>query len=214
MSAFGNRVKFALAGEILEIANPLLPGRPHEELIRHAELGSVGRVLELCAGTGYASRLLVGRHPEVRAVGVDLSSEMIAVGRRKLSRAEITNVTLVQGDIAALPYPDNSFDTVMSVFGLHEVPTAVRANAIRESARVLGPGGRIVIVDLDRPASIGLLMDAYLLALEPRHAREVCGNGLVDLLTNSGFSIDIHKPANPFRMTQTIVATVGAALDD
>ncbi|MBF6333012.1 methyltransferase domain-containing protein [Nocardia transvalensis] len=113
-----------------------------------------------------------------------------------------------------MPYPDNSFDTVMSVFGLHEVPTALRANAIRKSARVLGPGGRIVIVDLDRPALTGLLMDAYLLALEPRHAREVCGNGLVDLLTDSGFTIDIHQRSNRFRMTQTIVATVGMALTD
>lgn len=208
MSTLRNRVKFALAGEVLEAANPLLPGRPHEELVRHVARGRCDRVLELCAGTGYASRLLAQRRPGARAVGVDISPEMIAVGARKLSSAGVTNVELTQGDIAALPYPDDSFDVVMAAFGLHEVPTEVRRAAIGESARVLAPGGRLVAVDLDRPALTGLAVDAYLLVMEPRHAREVCGDGLVNLLRANGFRIDHHERATALRPTQTLVAAL------
>ncbi|MBF6212673.1 methyltransferase domain-containing protein [Nocardia puris] len=161
---------------------------------------------ELCAGTGYASRLPARRRPGAHAVGVDISPEMIAVGLRKLSSAGITTVDLVRGDVAALPYPDNSFDVVMAAFGLHEVPTEVRRAAIRESARVLTPGGRFVAVDLDRPALTGLAVDAYLLVMEPGHAREVCGDGLVNLLRANGFRIDHHDPATAARPTRTVVA--------
>lgn len=211
MPGLGNRLKFALAGEVLETVNPLLPGRPHDALIRLVERGHVEHVLELCAGTGYASRLLADRRPEIQATAVDLSPEMIAVGRRKVASQGIVNLTLAEGDIADLPYPDDSFDTVMSVFGLHEVPTAVRDSAIRESARVLVPGGRIVIIDLDRPVLTGLLMDAYLLVMEPQHARAVCGRGLVELLAKSGFTISHHDPAGSLGMTQSIIATLEAA---
>ena len=115
---------------------------------------------------------------------------------------------MIEGDASALPFPDNSFDTVMAVFGLHEVPTAVRLDAVRESARVLAPGGRFVIVDLDRPPLTGLFIDAYFLVMEPAHAREVCGTGLTDLLSTNGFTIDHHESATPWNATQTIVATV------
>ena len=202
-----NRLKFALAGNVLETVNPYLPTRPHAELVRHVGAGHVGRVLELCAGTGYAARLLALAHPEAEVVGLDISAEMIAVGRRKLAARGPANVRLVVGDAGELPYPEDSFDTVMSVFGLHEVPTAVRVAAVREAARVLVPGGRIVVVDLDRPTTAGPLVDAYLRVMEPRHAREVCGRGLVELLTAHDFTITHHDPASAWRPTQTVIAT-------
>ncbi|MGX1810481.1 class I SAM-dependent methyltransferase [Nocardia sp. NPDC055321] len=206
-----NRLKFAVASDLLEVVNPYIPGKPHEKLVRQVGNGRVGRVLELCAGTGYASRLLAGRHPEAEVVGLDLSREMIAVGNRKLAARGPANVRLVEGDAGSLPFEDNTFDTVMAVFGLHEVPTTVRHAAVRESARVLGPGGRIVVVDLDKSPRSGALLDAYLRVAEPRHAREICGSGLVNLLSDNGFTVDHHAPAEGWGATQTVVATVRPA---
>lgn len=210
LAVLSNRVKFALAGDVLELANPHIPGHPHQRLVEAVlSAGTVHRVLELCAGTGYASRLLAQASPETEVVGVDLSAEMIAVGERKLRASGVTNVSLQVGDISQLPFPDGSFDAVMAVFALHEVPTQVRRVALAESARVLRPSGVFATVDLDRPpAPVGPVTDAYFATMEPAHAKGVCGQGLSRMLEESGFSIDIHTRANGFGMTQTLIATI------
>jgi demethylmenaquinone methyltransferase/2-methoxy-6-polyprenyl-1,4-benzoquinol methylase len=202
-----NRIKFALAGDALELVNPWIPGGPHAELVRRAAQGPISAALELCAGTGYASRLLASAHPLARVYALDSSPEMLAVGRRKLAGAGLDNVTLVHGDAADLQFADASLDVVMSVFGMHELPTPVRRRAVTECARVLRPGGRFVAVDVDRPRGPGgLVVDAYLRAAEPRDARDVLGAGLADLLTEAGFTIDDWSPATGVRPTQAITA--------
>jgi len=202
-----NRVKFALAGDVLEWANPLIPGHPHGELVRLAGVDPIGSALELCAGTGYAARLLARAHPETRVYGLDISPEMVAVGRRKLAGEKLDNVELITGDAGALCFPDRSLDLVMSVFGLHELPTEVRRRAVAESARVLRPGGRFITLDMDKPSGPGgLIFEAYLAVAEPRHARGVIGNGLTDLLTEVGFAIDSSTPASVWRPLQAITA--------
>lgn len=207
-ASWGNRIKFALAGDLLEAVNPHLPGRPHRRVAESvADAGCAGKVLELCAGTGYASRLLARECPEANVVGVDLSPEMVAVGTRKLQAAGTTNVSLRVGDVSDLPFADNSFDAVISIFGLHEVPEATRRSAISESSRVLRPGGLFVTIDLDRPpAPMGLLADVYFATMEPRHAKQVCGEGITTLLRENGYAIDRHTPAHSLGMTQTVLA--------
>lgn len=208
-ASWSNRIKFALAGEVLEAANPLLPGRPHRRVVDMvADSGSSLDVLELCAGTGFASRLLSQLRPTDSIVGVDISPEMIKVGRKKLRAAGASNVTLTVGDVSELPFPDASFDAVMSVFGLHEVPEPARSSAIAESMRVLRPGGLFATVDLDQPPfPANLLSSAYLTVMEPRHAKGVCGVGLSRSLTSAGFRIQRHRPARGFGMAQTLLAT-------
>jgi len=202
-----NRIKFALAGNAFELVNPLIPGGPHAEVVRRAGEVPITTALELCAGTGYAARLLAMAHPLARVFALDASPEMLAVGRRKLAGARLDNVTLVHGDAAALEFADSSLDVVMSVFGMHELPTSVRRRAVTECARVLRPGGRFVAVDIDRPPGpAGLVVDAYLLAAEPRDARDVLGSGLADLLADEGFAIDSWSPATTLRPTQAITA--------
>ena len=202
-----NRIKFALSGDVLELVNPLIPGGPHAEVVRRAGEAPITTALELCAGTGYASRLLARAHPHARVCALDASPEMLAVGRRKLAGARLDNVTLVHGDAAALEFADASLDVVISVFGMHELPTPVRRRAITECARVLRPGGRFVAVDVDRPPGpAGFVVDAYLLAAEPRDARDVLGPGLTDLLADAGFAIDSWSPATALRPTQVITA--------
>ena len=202
-----NRIKFALAGEVLEWANPLVPGHPHGELVRLAGEDPIGSALELCAGTGYAARLLARAHPETRVYGLDISPEMVAVGRRKLAGQKLNNVELITGDAGALSFPDRSLDLVMSVFGLHELPTEVRRRAVAESARVLRPGGRFITLDMDKPSGpAGLMFEAYLAVAEPRHARGVIGNGLTDLLTEVGLAIDSRISASAWRPLQAVTA--------
>jgi ArsR family transcriptional regulator len=96
-------------------------------------------------GTGTA-RMLELLGPRVQhAVGVDLSREMLAVARANLERAALLNASVRQADMYQLPFPGFSFDAVLIHQVLHyaERPGAV----IAEAARVLRPGGHLLVID-------------------------------------------------------------------
>lgn len=104
------------------------------------------RVLEVSFGTGcLMTRYAAG----VEAHGVDLNEKMVALARRNLERAGI-NADLRQANVEALPYPDGHFDTVVNTMAFSGYPDGERAMA--ELARVLRPGGRLVIIDVNYPA--------------------------------------------------------------
>lgn len=193
-----NRLKFLLAGPVFETGNRLIPGRPHDRLAQLVAATRPQRVLELCGGTGYAARLLAVQLPDADIHSLDISPEMLSAGRRQLRRHSL-NVTLHEADAGSLPFPDESFDVAMSVFGLHELPTDVRHRAVAETRRVLRPSGRVVVVDLDWPPTWHWAFHAYLRVAERRHAREVLGTGLADVLAAHGLSILDHQPAASWR---------------
>src|SRR2546422_349827 len=116
----------------------------------------------MCAGTGYLARLVARAHPGVEIDALDLSPEMLAVGRGRAKADGLARVTFVVGDACALPFPDDHFDAVLASYGLHELPTTVRTGAIAEVARVLRPGGRLLVVDIDAPARRSRFFDAYM----------------------------------------------------
>jgi ubiquinone/menaquinone biosynthesis C-methylase UbiE len=100
-------------------------------------------LLDIGTGTG---RMLEIFAPQVeRAVGIDLSREMLAVARVNLERSERRNCSVRHGDMYQLPLPGASFDAVIIHQVLHyaERPGQV----IAEAARVLRPGGHLVVVD-------------------------------------------------------------------
>ncbi|WP_308161516.1 class I SAM-dependent methyltransferase [Mycolicibacterium goodii] len=143
--------------------------------------------------------------PAATIDSVDISPEMLAVGRRRLAHHHIHTVTLHEGDAAALPFDAYTFDVVMSVFGWHELPTTTRHQAIDETIRVLRPGGHIISVDLDAPPTAAHLFGVYLRLAEPPHAREVLGSGLVDAFTGHGLTITGHQPARSWTAPFQIV---------
>src|SRR5947209_12299376 len=100
-------------------------------------------VLDLGTGTGRMLELLAPLAE--RAVGIDQSPAMLAVARARLERAGLRNVQLRQGDIYAIPVERNGYDLVVLHQVLHYLDDPVRA--LREAARVLRPGGRLLLVD-------------------------------------------------------------------
>jgi ubiquinone/menaquinone biosynthesis C-methylase UbiE len=103
------------------------------------------RVLEVSFGTGWLLTQYAGRY---RTDGIDLNPELIAVARRNLARAGV-QADLRQGTVEALPYPDATFDTVVNTMAFTGYPDAAAAAA--ELARVLKPGGRLVLIDISHP---------------------------------------------------------------
>jgi ubiquinone/menaquinone biosynthesis C-methylase UbiE len=103
----------------------------------------IGALLDIGTGTG---RMLELFAPEaVSAIGIDRSSEMLRLARVKLEEAGISGASLRQGDMYALPLGDRCADSIILHQVLHyaQQPGA----AISEAARVLAPGGRLLVID-------------------------------------------------------------------
>ncbi len=106
-------------------------------------VGDVGELLDI--GTGTGRMLEVYGAAARRAVGIDTSRDMLAVARANLERAGLRNCQVRLGDMYQLPAPNASFDTVTVHQVLHYADTP--AAVIAEAARVLRPGGRLMVVD-------------------------------------------------------------------
>ena len=100
-------------------------------------------LLDLGTGTG---RMLEMFGPEIeRGLGLDLSLDMLLLARDRLERAGLKNCSVRQGDLYDLPIGNDSFDVVILHQVLHFLDDGGRA--IKEAARVLRPGGRLLVVD-------------------------------------------------------------------
>lgn len=104
----------------------------------------VGRLIDIGTGTGHVLRALASRIGT--GLGIDLSFDMLHVARANLEAAGVTNCQVRHGDMYQLPVEDGQFDCAVLHQVLHfaEEP----AEVIREAARIVGPGGRLVVVDL------------------------------------------------------------------
>jgi ubiquinone/menaquinone biosynthesis C-methylase UbiE/DNA-binding transcriptional ArsR family regulator len=120
-----------------------------DELIEEQLLGLIGKtpidsMLDLGTGTGRILQLLSSVYR--RAIGVDASRDMLAVARSNLDKSGITNASVRHGDIFNLPLEGQDFDLIVIHQVLHFLDEPDRA--IAEAARLLRPGGRLVIIDL------------------------------------------------------------------
>jgi ubiquinone/menaquinone biosynthesis C-methylase UbiE len=113
-------------------------------------------LLDLGTGTGRMLELF-GPHIE-RGLGLDLSHDMLALARARLDRAGLRHCSVRQGDIYDLALPRDSFDVVIIHQVLHFLDDSLRA--ITAAARVLRPGGRLLVVDF-APHVLEFLRDEH-----------------------------------------------------
>ena len=111
---------------------------PAAKLVKFAEVDQGQRVLDVACGTGVVAVTAARRGANVSAI--DLTPELLERARKNASIAGVT-IDYSEGDAEALPYPDASFDVVLSQFGHIFAPRP--AVALAEMLRVLKPGGRI-----------------------------------------------------------------------
>lgn len=125
--------------------------------LEHSGRGELGELLDIGTGTGRILKLL-GRHA-ASAVGIDRDPRMLKVARAALAESRLERAMVRQADMYNMPFASNSFDTVAMDQILFEADRP--AEVVAEAARVLRPGGRLLIVDFEHsgPAAKALTAD-------------------------------------------------------
>lgn len=129
-------------------------GMPYAEVLRRvceaADLPPNAQVLDIGTGTGALALLLAQQAEDTCVLGVDPTEAMLQRAHENALRSGLGDrVRFRQAAAEALPFPDESFDIVVSSIAMHH--TVVR-QSLSEIARVLKPGGRVVIADMARNA--------------------------------------------------------------
>ena len=162
-----------------------------------AELVAGETVLDLGSGGGIDVLLSAKRvGPTGKAYGLDMTDEMLALARENQRKAGVANVEFLEGEIEAIPLPDDSVDVVISNCVINLVPD--KAAVYREVARVLRPGGRLIVSDIvldaPLPAAIAESVAAFVgciagASLRADYLRTVADAGLVDIevVSDRGF---------------------------
>jgi ubiquinone/menaquinone biosynthesis C-methylase UbiE len=125
-------------GWSLFVALEVFMSVPAAQLVRFAGLAPGEKVLDVGCGTGVVA--LTAARAGARVSGLDLTPALLERARKNAAIAEV-DVAFVEGDVEAMPYPDGSFDVVLSQFGHMFAPRP--EVAVSEMLRVLRPGGRI-----------------------------------------------------------------------
>jgi ubiquinone/menaquinone biosynthesis C-methylase UbiE len=139
------------------------------------------RVLEVSFGTGY---LLMQYASKFETHGIDINARLVAVAKRNLEKSG-NCADLKQGNVEQLPYIDEYFDTVISTMALSAYPDGARA--MSEIRRVLKPGGRLILIDVNHPANhnwLGMRLTGFW-----RHLGDIIRD-VGKLLKNHGFEYE------------------------
>ena len=148
-----HRAVWAL-GDYATVARELIPelGRA---VVSAARIGPDDHVLDVAAGPGNAA--IEAARLGAAVIASDLTPELLEAGRRD-AKAQGIDLAFEQADAEALPYPDNTFDAVISCVGVMFAPHHARAAS--ELVRVARPGGRLALVSWTPEGFIGQLFGA------------------------------------------------------
>jgi len=130
---------------------------------------SGGRHLDLATGTADMALEILRQKGNATVAGVDISVEMMRVGREKCRRAGAAGrVRFVRAPAEALPFRDGAFDSACVAFGIRNVVD--RERGLREMCRVVRPGGSVVVLEFSTPRSalFGAIYRFYFTRILPR----------------------------------------------
>ena len=187
----------------------LLFGPSHRALIkriREAAGDQPIKMLDVGCGTGVFASKVRSSLPRVEVCGVDLVSDMLAKGQPRW-RVHRGHVLPVQGDSERLPFASGSFDIVTCANSFHHYPRQDRA--VAEMARVLRPGGRLMIIDGYRDAPWGWFIYDVCVAGVEGDVHHASAKRFRELMTQAGLGAvaqRVFRGPAPFLITEAIAA--------
>lgn len=134
-------------------------------------------VLDIATGTADLAIMLVKKLPNVNITGIDLSENMLEVGKTKVNNLNLSSkITLKHGDSLSLPFTDESFDSAMVAFGVRNFEDPVKGMA--ETQRVLKKNGKYFVLEFSMPRRFPMaqLYRFYFKAILPLIGRMVSGH--------------------------------------
>jgi SAM-dependent methyltransferase len=141
------------AGDYSQIAAGILPVADH--VVRSGRIRAGERVLDVACGTGNTT--IVARARNAVVTGLDLTPELLAIAQRRAAREGYDDIEWMEGDAESLPFPDGSFDVLVSSCGLMFAPD--HQAVADQAARVTRKGGRVAIQAWTRAGGVGRLFD-------------------------------------------------------
>ena len=157
-------------------------------MLESAELRGDEHVLDVAPGAGHTALAFAPRVASVLAV--DLTEEMLAQGRRLAAERRLANVAFARGDAEHLPVADASIDLITCRYAAHHFPRP--AIAVREWARVLVPGGQLLLADVVSPDDLATdtVLNAAEVLRDPSHVRDHTVAQWFAMLEEAGFVAD------------------------
>lgn len=154
-------------------------------LLELAALRGHERVLDIGCGTGTLVTLVKRAYEGTKVVGLDPDRKALARARSKAVRAGVS-IELDQAFSDELPYPDASFDRVLSSLMFHHLEASSKEKTLREVRRVLKPGGSLHLADFAQPE--GRLRGLSRMIHASHHLRDNSDGGILALLSQAGFA--------------------------
>lgn len=122
-----------------------------KDLVNSVALTDPSEILDIAAGTCDLSILLAKTCKMSHITATDISLGMLEIGKSKVSREQLTNISILPGDALQLEFDDNTFDVVTCAFGVRNFESI--ALGYKEMYRVLKPGGMVAILELCTPTN-------------------------------------------------------------
>ena len=150
------------------------------------------RILDVACGTGRTLKMIRAAFEKAKLFGTDLSPAYLRKANQLLSEIPGELPQLLQANAEDLPYQDNYFHGVSSVFLFHELPPNARQAVIEESFRVLQPGGTFIICDsiqeIDSPPDFRVMMENFPTLFHEPYYRHYTTDPLEERLEKAGFT--------------------------
>jgi len=140
-------------------------------LVEQARIEKGYHLLDIGCGTATLTILIKKVHPDADVTGLDGDPEILKIAKTKIIHAGF-DIKLDLGMSFKLPYPDGSFDRVVSTLVFHHLTRENKVRTFKEIFRILKPGGELHVADLGKPHNA--LM--YLVSLVTRHLEETRDN--------------------------------------
>lgn len=186
-------VEFLFAGTADVMRRQVIP--PVSEYLRARGSAHGARLLDVACGTGRTLAHFATAHSELKLYGLDLSPYYLQEAREMLDG--VPDVSLVAENAESMPFADGLFDVVTSVYLFHELPRNARRRVIAEMARVLKPGGMLVIEDSAQYAEaeeIAVFLDRFPQDFHEPFYRDYLKDDLRAPLEDAGLVVERVEP--------------------